>query len=203
MGIIITSATVIIFGKAISDPIELGGTFDNRVIVGVVMFTAVIATLAVNIAANVVSPANDFANAFPRFIDFKLGGLITGVLGIATMPWELLKNPARYIGGWLVGYSGSLGAVAGVLIVDYWILRKRTLDLASLYVHDGAYRYLGGFNLQAIAATVVGAAVALAGIFWEPLRPIYDWSWFVGFGLAGGLYWLLMQGRVSPSRRQA
>jgi NCS1 family nucleobase:cation symporter-1 len=203
MGIIITSATVIIFGRAISDPIELGGTFDNRVIVGVVMFTAVIATLAVNIAANVVSPANDFANAFPRFINFKLGGLITGVLGIATMPWELLKNPARYIGGWLVGYSGSLGAVAGVLIVDYWILRKRTLDLASLYVHDGAYRYLGGFNLPAIAATIVGAAVALAGIFWEPLRPIYDWSWFVGFGLAGGLYWLLMQGRVSPSRSES
>jgi NCS1 family nucleobase:cation symporter-1 len=201
MGIIITSATVIIFGKAISDPIELGGSFDNRLLVGIAMFTVVVATLAVNIAANVVSPANDFANAFPRHIDFKRGGLITGVLGIAMMPWELLADPARYIGGWLVGYSGSLGAIAGVLIVDYWILRKCTLDLASLYVGDGAYRYRNGVNGRAISATLIGAVVAFAGMFWEPLRPIYNWSWFVGFGLAGGLYWVLMQGAVPPSPR--
>ncbi|TMQ25320.1 MAG: nitrate reductase, partial [Deltaproteobacteria bacterium] len=199
MGVIITSATVIIFGRAISDPIELGGTFDNQIIVGVVMFTAVVATLAVNIAANIVSPANDFANAFPRHVDFKLGGLITGVIGIAMMPWKLLENPARYIGVWLVGYSGSLGAVAGVLIVDYWLLRRRTLDLAALYLGHGAYHYRSGVNAAAIIATLVGAVVALAGMFWEPLRPIYNWSWFVGFGLAGGLYWVLMQGRVPPS----
>jgi NCS1 family nucleobase:cation symporter-1 len=206
MGIVITSATVIIYGHAIADPIELGGMFDNRVIVGVVMFTVVIATLAVNIAANVVSPANDFANAFPSLIDFKRGGLITGVIGIVMMPWELIRDPQRYINGWLVGYSGSLGAVAGVLIVDYWILRKRTLDLRSLYVEDGAYRYRHGFNLNAIAATLAGALIALAGMFWEPLRPIYNWSWFVGFGVAGGLYWVLMPGadaragRIAPPR---
>jgi NCS1 family nucleobase:cation symporter-1 len=196
MGIIITSATVIIYGKAISDPIQLGGMFDNRLIIGIVMFTVVIATLAVNIAANVVSPANDFANAFPNKIDFKRGGLITGVIGIAMMPWELIKDPVRYINGWLVGYSGSLGAVAGVLIVDYWILRKCTLDLSSLYVADGTYRYRQGYNLKAIGATFAGALVALAGMFWAPLRPIYDWSWFVGFGLSGGLYWVLMRGTV-------
>jgi NCS1 family nucleobase:cation symporter-1 len=200
MGIMITSATVIIYGKAISDPIALGAMFDNRLIVGVVMFTVVVATLAVNIAANVVSPANDFANAFPSKIDFKRGGLITGLIGIAMMPWELLKNPARYIGGWLVGCSGSLGAVAGVLIVDYWILRRCTLDLRSLYTAQGAYRYSDGYNLRAIAATLIGALVALAGVFWEPMRPIYDFSWFVGFGLAGLLYWILMQGRVTPPR---
>jgi NCS1 family nucleobase:cation symporter-1 len=197
MGIMITSATVIIYGHAISDPIELGGMFGNRFIVGVVMFTAVVATLAVNIAANTVSPANDFANAFPNKIDFKRGGLITGVIGIAMMPWELLKDPGRYIGVWLVGYSGSLGAVAGVLIVDYWILRKCTLDLASLYVADGAYRYRQGYNLKAIGATLAGMVVAFAGMFWEPMRPIYDWSWFVGFGLSGGLYWVLMRGRMA------
>jgi NCS1 family nucleobase:cation symporter-1 len=197
MGIMITSATAIIFARPIADPIELGGMLGNRAIVGVAMFTVVIATLAVNIAANVVSPANDFANAFPRHINFKLGGLITGVIGIAMMPWELLKNPGRYIGVWLVGYSGSLGAVAGVLIVDYWVLRKRTLDLAALYMRTGTYRYRDGFNIPAIVATLVGAAVALAGMFWEPLRPIYNWSWFVGFGLAGGLYWAMMQGRVA------
>jgi len=196
MGIIITSATVIIFhSKPISDPIALGGKFDNRLIVGIAMFTIVVATLAVNIAANVVSPANDFANAFPRKIDFKKGGLITGVIGILMMPWELLANPGRYINGWLVGYSGSLGSIAGVLIVDYWILRKTELDLRSLYVPDGAYRYRNGWNLAAVWATVAGAGVALLGAFWEPMRPIYDWSWFVGFGLAGGLYWALMSGR--------
>jgi nucleobase:cation symporter-1, NCS1 family len=162
------------------------------------MFTVVVATLAVNIAANVVSPANDFANAFPSKIDFKRGGLITGVIGIAMMPWELIKDPVRYINGWLVGYSGSLGAVAGVLIVDYWILRKCTLDLRSLYVVDGAYRYHQGYNFKAIGATLAGALVALAGMFWEPLRPIYDWSWFVGFGLAGAIYWVTMRGTVAP-----
>jgi len=196
MGIMITSATVIIYGHAIADPIELGGMFDNRLIVGIIMFTVVVATLAVNIAANVVSPANDFANAFPTKIDFPRGGLITGLIGIAMMPWELLKDPGRYIGVWLVGYSGSLGAVAGVLIVDYWILRKRTLDLVSLYVADGAYRYSQGYNVKAIVATLAGALVAFAGMFWEPMRPIYNWSWFVGFGLAGGLYWFMMLGTV-------
>jgi NCS1 family nucleobase:cation symporter-1 len=163
------------------------------------MFTAVVATLAVNIAANVVSPANDFANAFPSKIDFKRGGLITGLIGIAMMPWELIKDPERYITGWLVGYSGSLGAVAGVLIVDYWLLRKTTLDLVSLYSLDGAYRYHNGYNLKAIGATLAGALIALAGMFWEPMRPIYNWSWFVGFGIAGGLYWLTMRGSVTPS----
>jgi NCS1 family nucleobase:cation symporter-1 len=196
MGIMITSATVIIYGHEISDPIALAGMFGNRFLVGVAMFTVVVATLAVNIAANVVSPANDFANAFPSKIDFKRGGLITGVIGIAMMPWELLKNAERYINGWLVGYSGSLGAVAGVLIVDYWIIRKRKLDLVSLYVADGAYRYHQGYNFAAIAATVVGALVALAGMFWEPMKPIYDWSWFVGLGVSGGLYWLLMRGKA-------
>jgi NCS1 family nucleobase:cation symporter-1 len=199
MGIVITASTVIIFktNEPIGDPIVLGGMLGNRVIVGVAMFTIVIATLAVNIAANVVSPANDFANAFPSKIDFKRGGLITGVIGIAMMPWELLANAERYINGWLLGYSGSLGSVAGVLIVDYWLLRKTELDLRSLYVTDGAYRYTNGWNLAAVWATLAGAAIALLGAFWEPMRPIYDWSWFVGFGLSGALYWVLMRGRIA------
>ncbi|MGE0550782.1 MAG: NCS1 family nucleobase:cation symporter-1 [Kofleriaceae bacterium] len=203
MGIVITSATIVIFNdpKGISDPIALGGMFENRAIVAIVMFTVVIATLAVNIAANVVSPANDFANALPGKIDFKTGGLITGVIGIAMMPWELLKDTNSYILGWLVGYSGSLGSVAGVLIVDYWILRKKQLDLRSLYVEDGAYRYTNGWNVPAVIATIAGTAVALLGVFWDAMRPIYDWSWFVGFGLSGALYWVLMRGVVPPTPR--
>ena len=201
MAIVITSATVAIWhGNPISDPSVLGATFGNKWIVGIAMFTIVIATLAVNIAANVVSPANDFANAFPSKIDFKRGGLITGVIGVLMMPWELLANAERYINGWLVGYSGSLGSIAGVLIVDYWILRKTELDLRALYVRDGAYRYSGGWNMAAVVATLAGAIVALLGAFWEPLSPIYDWSWFVGFGLAGGLYWVLMMPRIPTAR---
>jgi nucleobase:cation symporter-1, NCS1 family len=199
MGIIITSATVIIYGKSIDNPIVLGGMFHNRLIVGVVMFTVMVATLAVNIAANVVSPANDFANAFPGKISFQRGGLITGLLGIAMMPWELLANSKRYIDGWLVGYSGSLGSVAGVLIVDYWILRKTKLDLRALFTATGPYRYSGGWNLPAVAATLIGAGVALAGAFWPPMHPIYNWSWFVGFGLAGAVYWALMRGKVDAA----
>jgi NCS1 family nucleobase:cation symporter-1 len=113
------------------------------------------------------------------------------------MPWEMLKNADRYI-GWLVGYAGSLGAIAGVLIVDYWLLRKRTLDLASLYLTEGTYTYRSGYNGKAIAATLIGAVFAFAGAFWDPLRPIYNWSWFVGFGLAGGLYWVMMRGTIPP-----
>jgi NCS1 family nucleobase:cation symporter-1 len=192
MGIVITSATVLIYKESIDNPIVLGGKFENRAIVAIVMFTVVVATLAVNIAANVVSPANDLSNAFPRRIDFKRGGLITGIIGILMMPWELLADSTRYIDGWLVGYSGSLGSIAGVLIVDYWVLRRTKLDLRSLYVPDGDYRYNSGWNVRAVVATLVGAGVALAGAFWEPLAPIYNWSWFVGFGLAGGLYWVLM-----------
>src|SRR5205085_8212612 len=120
MGIIITAATGIIYGTPIDYPITLVAKFDSRIIVAIATFTIVVATLAVNIAANVVSPANDFANAFPRRIDFKTGGLITGILGILMFPWELTRDANSYIFGWLLGYSGSLGAVAGVLIVDYW-----------------------------------------------------------------------------------
>ena len=200
MGIMITSATVLLYGKPIDDPIALGGMFSNRLIVGIAMFTIVIATLAVNIAANVVSPANDFANALPGKIRFATGGLITGIIGILMMPWELLANADRYINGWLVGYSGSLGSVAGVLIVDYWVLRKTQLDVRSLYVRDGAYQYNSGWNLAAVAATLIGAGVALLGAFWEPMHPIYNWSWFVGFGLAGAIYWLVMKGRFVQPR---
>ncbi|HEY3801604.1 MAG TPA: NCS1 family nucleobase:cation symporter-1 [Kofleriaceae bacterium] len=188
MGILITSATALIYGKSIWDPIELGGMFHNKLVVAIAMFTVVVATLAVNIAANTVSPANDFANAFPRRIDFKRGGLVTGIIGVVMMPWQLLANPTRYLDSWLGGYGATLGSIAGVLVVDYWIIRKRKLELRSLYSPDGAYRYTRGWHLPAVIATVIGFGVALLGAFWPPMRPIYNWSWFVAFGLSGGVY---------------
>jgi len=182
MGVMITSATAIIYGQAIWDPVVLVAKFTSPVVVAVSMFTVVVATIAVNIAANVVSPANDFANAFPRFISFKTGGLITGVLGIVIQPWKLLADPSGYIYTWLLGYSGGLGSIAGVLIADYWIVRKRNLMLEDLYLVDGAYR---GWNARAIAATAIGCALAWGGFFVPALRPLYDYAWFVGFFAAG------------------
>src|SRR5690349_15306072 len=191
MGVMITSATVIIYGQAIWDPVQLVGKFQSPIVVGISMFTAVVATLAVNIAANVVSPANDFANAFPRFISFKTGGLITGLLGIAIMPWRLLADPSGYIFTWLLGYSGGLGSIAGVLIADYWVVRRRKLDLEDLYLADGAYR---GWRGGAIAATALGCACAWGGLVVPAMKPLYDYAWFVGFFVAGAAH-LAMAGR--------
>jgi NCS1 family nucleobase:cation symporter-1 len=145
MGVMITSATVIIYGEAIWDPVKLvgqvlepGGGGDLDVHGGGGRRSPV------NIAANVVSPANDFANAFPRLIRFSTGGLITGILGLLMQPWKLLADASGYIFTWLLGYSGGLGSIAGVLIADYWIVRRKTLRLEDLYLPDGAYRYKGG-----------------------------------------------------------
>jgi NCS1 family nucleobase:cation symporter-1 len=182
MGVLITSATVIIYGESIWDPVQLVGRFSSAFVVAVAMFTAVVATLAVNIAANVVSPANDFANAFPRVVNFKTGGLITGILGIAIMPWKLLADPSGYIYTWLLGYSGGLGSIAGVLIADYWIVRRRQLRLEDLYLPDGVYR---GWNWSAIGATLLGTGLAWSGLVVPALAPLYDYAWFVGFFVSG------------------
>src|SRR5689334_3945841 len=141
MGVIITSASAIIYGKAIWDPVELVGKFTEPWIVAISMFTIVVATLSVNIAANVVSPANDFANAFPKRVNFRRGGLITGIVGILMQPWKLLADPSGYIFKWLLGYSGGLGSIAGVLIADYFFVRDKKLALADLYRTEGSYRY--------------------------------------------------------------
>ena len=185
MGVMITSATAIIYGQAIWDPVQLVGRFSSPVVVAISMFTIVVATIAVNIAANVVSPANDFANAFPRLISFKTGGLLTGVIGVVIQPWKLLADPSGYIFTWLLGYSGGLGSIAGVLIADYWIVRRRELALEDLYLQDGVYR---GWNWPAVGATALGCALAWSGLVVPALKPLYDYAWFVGFLVAGGTY---------------
>ena len=198
MGVIITSATAIIYGQPIWDPVQLVGHFSSSLVVAISMFTVVVATVAVNIAANVVSPANDFANAFPRAISFKTGGLITGVLGIVIQPWKLLADPSGYIYTWLLGYSGGLGSIAGVLIADYWILRRRNLRLQDLYLSDGAY---AGWNVRAILATVAGCALAWGGLVVPALRPLYDYAWFVGFFAAGAVHVALSRGDARLTAR--
>ena len=200
MGIMITSASAVIYGKAIWDPIELVGRFENRLVVAVAMFTVVVATLGVNIAANVVSPANDFANLKPGAISFKTGGLITGIVGAMMLPWKLIADPSGYIFKWLLGYSGGLGSLAGVLVADYWFVRKKDLRIADLYRRKGAYEYGGnGVNPTALVATAAGCFFAWIGLLVKPLAFLYDYAWFVGAGGAAVVYLALTRG---PRRRE-
>ena len=175
---------------------KLVGQFHSVAVVAISMFTVVVATLAVNIAANVVSPANDFANAFPKLISFRTGGLITGIIGILMQPWRLLADPSGYIFSWLVGYSGGLGSIAGVLIADYWLVRKKRLVLGDLYRKQGVYTYNGGWNWRAVVATLIGCALAWIGLVVPLLRPLYDYAWFVGFGAAAVTHLALM--KIAP-----
>ncbi len=197
MGILITSAAVVVFPQMkpdeLWDPVKLVGQFSQPLVVAVSMFTIVVATLSVNIAANVVSPANDFANAFPKWISFRTGGLITGIVGIVMQPWKLLADPSGYIFSWLLGYSGGLGSIAGVLIADYWIIRNKNLNLGDLYRAKGVYRYANGWNWRAVAATILGCFFAWIGLIIPTLRFLYDYAWFVGFGVSFFTHWVLMK----------
>jgi NCS1 family nucleobase:cation symporter-1 len=197
MGVMITSAAMLIYpGEDINklwDPVQLVGHFTQPLVVAISMFTVVVATLSVNIAANVVSPANDFANAFPKRISFRTGGLITGILGVVMMPWRLLADPSGYIFGWLVAYSGGLGSIAGVLVADYWLVRDKELRLADLYREQGAYTYAAGWNWRAVVATVLGCFFAWIGLAVPMFKPLYDYGWFVGFGVAFALHYALMK----------
>src|SRR6266852_4656628 len=192
IGIAVTSATVVIYGTAISDPVQLLSRFHSPIAVAISLIAILLATLNVNIGANVVSPANDFSNLWPRRISFKTGGVITCFMGIAIMPWKLLDNYKTFIFGWLGGYAAFLGPVAGIMICDYWLIRKRSLLVDDLYLRGGVYEYSGGFNWKAVGALVLGAAVALVGLVIPPLRFWYDYSWFVGFIVAFASYYGLM-----------
>jgi NCS1 family nucleobase:cation symporter-1 len=200
MGVFITSASAQVFGEAIWDPIDLGARLDSRVLVAIAEMTAVVATLAMNIAANVVSPANDFSNLAPSKISFRTGGLVTGIVATFLMPWKLLENSDRYINGWLLGYSGGLGSIAGVLICDYWLIRRTHLHVDDLYRRDGAYGYGSplGTNWAAIVATAAGCFVAWVGIFVPALHWLYDAAWFSGTSSSGLVYSAWMWKRRAP-----
>jgi len=199
IGVAVTSASVVIFGQAIWDPVVLLGRFNKPVVASIALIALLIATLNTNVAANVVSPSNDFSNLNPRRISFRTGGLITGIVGILMMPWKLLGNYNNYIFGWLVGYSALLGPIAGIMIADYFIVRNRTLDVASLYRREGAYEYHHGFNYRGLASLVLGIGVALCGLLYPPLRWLYNYAWFVGFIVSGAAYVALMRRARRPA----
>lgn len=192
IGVAVTSASAVIFGEAIWDPVVLLGRFNQPMVALIALVALLLATLNTNVAANVVSPSNDFSNLRPRLISFRTGGLITGVVGILMMPWKLLRDFSSYIFGWLVGCSALLGPIAGIMICDYYIVRHRELVVEDLYRRGGAYEYQHGFNSKALLALGAGVAIALVGLAMPALRWLYDYAWFVGFVVSGGLYFLLM-----------
>jgi nucleobase:cation symporter-1, NCS1 family len=206
IGSAVTSATILIFGEAIWDPVVLIGKVGGLLVVAVSMIALSVATLSTNIAANVVSPANDLANLAPRRISFKTGGLITAVIGIAIMPWRLYSDPAGYIFTWLIGYSALLGPTGGILICDYFVIRRRQLDVAALYSRQGPYEYSNGYNPKALIALAIGIAPNVPGFlakielldvggFWQNL---YNYAWFNGFILAALVYLALMRRGPAP-----
>jgi NCS1 family nucleobase:cation symporter-1 len=207
VGVVVTSATTIVFGTTIWDPVALAARFDSKLLVSVAMIAVAISTLATNIAANIVSPANDFANFAPSKIDFRKGGYITGVIGILIFPWKLIADPSGYIFTWLVGYSSLLGPVGGIMIVDYYFIRRQKLELEDLYSTHGIYRFSNGFNRSAVAALLIGivpnipgflTTIKVAGndVFPEWVSGLYHYAWFVGFGISGLVYWILMKNKT-------
>jgi nucleobase:cation symporter-1, NCS1 family len=192
IGIAVTSASTVVFGEAIWNPVTLLGRFHQPWIAFLGLVGLLIATLNVNIAANVVSPSNDFSNLAPKRISFRTGGMITGFLGLAMMPWKLMATFGSYVFGWLVGYSGLLGPVAGIMVVDYFLVRGTRLDTYSLYRRGGMYEYRNGLNPAAIVALVLGVFAALVGKFVPRVEFLYDYAWFVGFFLSGAIYYLMM-----------
>jgi NCS1 family nucleobase:cation symporter-1 len=205
IGVAVTSATIVIFGRAIWDPIELVSRIGRAPVIIFAALVVLAAQLTTNMAANVVSPSNDFSNLSPRRISYVTGGLITAVLGIVMMPWKLYSDAAAYIFTWLLGYSSLMGALGGILIADYWIIRKQQLDVDDLFRLLGRYTYVNGINPRAIIALVLSVAPVVPGFIRAVTTPggrvanpnffdeIYSYAWFVTFALSFVIYWLLMR----------
>ncbi|HZH30877.1 MAG TPA: NCS1 family nucleobase:cation symporter-1 [Pyrinomonadaceae bacterium] len=213
IGVAVTSATLLIYGVAIPNPVELMQRFDSVAVILFATFVIFAAQLTTNMAANVVSPSNDFSNLNPRLISYVTGGLITALIGVLMMPWKLMSSMGEYIFTWLIGYSGLMGAIAGILICDYWVLRRQRLDLYDLFQPEGRYTYTNGFNLRALVALVAAIAPVVPGFLHAAATPggqitqpgffdtLYTYAWFVTFAIGFVLYYLLMKGNLRKEER--
>ncbi len=206
IGVVVTSSTAIIYGSTIWDPLVLAGRFENRLLVSVAMIAVTISTLATNIAANMVSPANDFANLAPKKISFRTGGYITGIIGLLIFPWKLIASPTGYIFTWLIAYSSLLGPVGGIMITDYFFIRGQQLSISQLFEPGGRYSYKNGFNGIALIALLLGILPNVPGFLvaigvvskdavWPWLAAIYNYAWFAGFFISSIIYFVLMKRR--------
>jgi NCS1 family nucleobase:cation symporter-1 len=203
IGVAVTSATMVVFGEAIWDPVALIARIGNAPAIIFGALIVMLAQLTTNMAANVVSPANDFSSLAPRRITYVTGGLITAAIGIVMMPWKLYADAAAYIFTWLIGYSTLMGAIGGILIADYWILRRRMLSTADLFAVDGRYSYTNGVNARAMIALVAAIAPVVPGFVRAASTPggqvsnpavvdmLYTYAWFVTFALGAVIYLVL------------
>ncbi len=200
IGVAVTSATIVVFGEAIWDPIVLVAKIGTPAVIIFGALVVLAAQITTNMAANVVSPANDFSNLNPRKISYITGGLITAVIGIVMMPWKLYSDAGAYIFTWLIGYSSLMGALGGILIADYWVVRRQKLNLRALFELNGEYSYSGGTNWRAVAALVLSVAPVVPGFIRAAMSPdgvvpnpgifdhLYTYAWFVTFALSFVLY---------------
>jgi NCS1 family nucleobase:cation symporter-1 len=215
LAVIVTSATVVLYGKAIWDPVDLASRMTGIAVL-IALLILLIDTVSVNLAANLVGPAYDFSALSPKLISYKTGGYITAFIAIAIMPWKILESTQGYIFTWLIGYSALLGPIAGILIVDYYLIRKTELDVGQLYVENGKYSYTSGWNVAAIAAFVIGVAPNIPGFLNAAIpasfsetsnffKTIYTYAWFVGLLLSSVVYFMMMknQMKMAPSTEHA
>jgi NCS1 family nucleobase:cation symporter-1 len=211
IGVAVTSATALIYGAEEWDPVKLLTRFHNPWLLLAGAFAVCLSTLATNLAANAVSPANDFAHLMPRRISFRIGGLITAVIAVLIQPWRLHSDPHGYIYKWLIGYSSLLGAIGGILIADYYFIRRMLLDPAALYRKDGPYWYVNGFNPIGLIALVLGIAPCIPGFLdtvelihtSERWTRLYHYAWFVSFAVSAASYAILTLIIPSPLKASA
>lgn len=213
LAVFVTSATVVIYGKALWDPVDLASRMTGAAVL-IALIILLIDTVSVNLAANLVGPAYDFSALNPERISYRVGGYITVGIAIAMMPWKILESTQGYIFTWLIGYSALLGPVAGILMVDYYLVRRTRLDVPALYADTGPYAYSRGWNWVAVAAFALGVAPNIPGFLHAAFpasfpdvgavfRQIYDYAWFIGLAIAAVVYRLGMSSHVAAASAAA
>ncbi|MEB0138134.1 MULTISPECIES: NCS1 family nucleobase:cation symporter-1 [unclassified Undibacterium] len=203
LAVIVTSATVVLYGKALWDPVDVASRMSGAAVL-IALVILLIDTVSVNLAANLVGPAYDFSALHPQRISYRTGGYITASIALVMMPWKILETTQGYVFTWLIGYSALLGPIAGILIVDYYLIRKTRIELAELYSDTGIYSYRQGWNPAAVIAFVLGVLPNLPGFLHAAFpasfgavaavwNTLYTYAWFVGLALAGSVYLILMK----------
>ncbi|MES2018298.1 MAG: NCS1 family nucleobase:cation symporter-1 [Pseudomonadota bacterium] len=204
LAVIVTSATVLLYGKAIWDPVDLASRMTGAAVL-IALIVLLVDTVSVNLAANLVGPAYDFSSLAPKLVSYRTGGYITAGIALVMMPWKILESTHGYIFTWLIGYSALLGPIAGILIVDYYMIRKTVLDVSELYRNDGMYSYTSGWNIAAIVAFVAGVLPNIPGFLnaafpaafpgvGEFFKAVYTYAWFVGIAISALVYAAFMKG---------
>ncbi|MES2760434.1 MAG: NCS1 family nucleobase:cation symporter-1 [Pseudomonadota bacterium] len=213
LAVIVTSATVVLYGKAIWDPVDLASRMTGIAVL-IALIVLLVDTVSVNLAANLVGPAYDFSALAPKRISYRTGGYITAGIALVMMPWKILETTQGYIFTWLIGYSALLGPIAGILIIDYYFIRKTELDVGQLYRHDGIYSYGNGWNMAAVIAFAAGVLPNIPGFLnaafpqsfpdvGAGFKLVYTYAWFVGIAISALVYGVMMKGRASPAMAAA